>query len=69
MNDIFTFLLLHGADIMNALTGIVAGASVLANFTRTDKDNRALTKVGRVLNFLAINLEKVTPKEPTKFND
>lgn len=55
MAGFFAFLQENGAEILQALSGIVAGASVLANFTSTDKDNRALGWISRAIHFLAAN--------------
>lgn len=67
MTQFFLFLQLHGQDILQAVTGIISGASVLANFTKTDKDNKVLGKIGKAVNFLAANFF-VLKTEPPKFN-
>lgn len=59
MLELFAFLKDHGAEILQAVTSIVAGASVLANLTKTDKDNKAVGVVGKLLNLLALNLKNV----------
>ncbi len=55
MTALFIYLQLHGAEIMQALTSVIAGASVLANFTRTDKDDKAIGFASKAVNFLAAN--------------
>lgn len=55
MFDFLYSLSAHKAEIIQGLTGLVTFASVIANFTRTDKDNRAVTKAGNVIHFLAGN--------------
>lgn len=44
--------------ILNAVALIVAGASILANFTKTDADNAVLAKVSKLVNVLALNFKK-----------
>lgn len=44
-------------ELIAALTAIVAGASILANFTKTDKDNKALGFLSKLLNLLALNVK------------
>lgn len=34
---------------------VVATASVIANFTKTDTDNRIVAFIGKLIDFLAIN--------------
>lgn len=65
MLTILAFLQLHGADIIQAITGIVSGASVLANFTKTDQDNKAIGFISKVVNLAAVNLPKITAIKPT----
>lgn len=55
MLNFFSFLENHGADLLQAVTGIISGASVLANFTRTDKDDKAVGFLSRLVNVLAGN--------------
>jgi hypothetical protein len=64
MTNLFLFLQLHGADILQALTSIVSGASVLANFTRTDRDNRAVGLLSKAVHFLAANFFAVRAQPP-----
>jgi hypothetical protein len=56
---------LHGPEILQALTGIVSGASVLANFTRTDKDNKAIGILSNAVHFLAANFFSLKIQPPT----
>ena len=55
MTAIYFFLQLHGAEIAQAITSIVSGASVLANFTKTDKDNKAVGLISKLINAVAGN--------------
>lgn len=61
MTALYLFLQIHGGDILQAVTSIVTGASVLANFTPTDKDNKALGWVGKMINMLAANFFTLKP--------
>lgn len=56
--DAYTFLKVNGLDIVTAITMIVTGASALANFTKTDVDNKALAVIAKALNFIALNFKK-----------
>jgi cellobiose-specific phosphotransferase system component IIC len=67
MTQLFLFFQLHGQEILQAVTGVISGASVLANFTRTDKDNKALGAIGKAINFFAANFF-VLKSGPPKFN-
>lgn len=42
-------------DNFQIITAVVTVASVLANFTKTDVDNKIVGAVGKVLNILALN--------------
>lgn len=64
MTSLFLFLQLHGAEIMQALTGIVSGASVLANFTKTDRDNKAVGALSTLVHFLAANFFTLNVQKP-----
>ena len=55
MPQLITFLTENGLDILQALASIIAGAAVLANFTKTDKDNKAIGLVSKLINLLAAN--------------
>lgn len=55
MDTLIDFLMANGLVILTAVTSIIAGASVLANYTATDKDNKALAAIAKVVNFLALN--------------
>lgn len=51
-------LLANGGEIVGALALIVAGASALANLTKTDSDNKAIAAISKLINLLALNLKK-----------
>ena len=52
---ILNFIQSHGGEILQALAEIIAGASILANFTKTDTDNKAVSALGKAVHFLAAN--------------
>ena len=56
INEIVEFVKLNGFEIVTAVSMIVAGASVLANFTKTDVDNKVLAFVGKAIALLAGNV-------------
>lgn len=62
--SLILFLQMHKDEILQAMTGIVSGASVLANFTRTDKDNKAIGVLSKVTHFLAGNFFTLNIKPP-----
>ncbi|MDD9901036.1 MAG: hypothetical protein OXT65_08675 [Alphaproteobacteria bacterium] len=62
MTQWILFLQQHGAEILQGLSMIVAGASVLANFTKTDKDDKALGFASKTVNALAANFFKLGKK-------
>jgi hypothetical protein len=45
----------HGADIVQLLTGIVTVASIVANWTKTDSDNKAVAYLSSLVHVLALN--------------
>lgn len=51
-------LLNHAGDIIAGLTAIVTGASILANLTKTESDNKVIAAVSKLINLLALNLKK-----------
>jgi hypothetical protein len=65
MSTLFLFLQLHGPDLLQALANIVTGASVIANFTPTDRDNRAVGVLSKAVHFLAANFFTLKIQPPT----
>jgi hypothetical protein len=63
------FLSAHGADILHALTELIAGASIVANLTHTKKDDAVLGKIDSIVSLLAANFFKFFPQQPSKLND
>lgn len=53
-----TFRTLHSADWQNIVTTLVAVASVVANATKTNRDNIAVGWLSRLVNFFALNFKK-----------
>ena len=45
-------------DYLTAAAVVIAGASALANLTRTESDNRLVAFFAQVVNFLALNLRR-----------
>lgn len=45
-------------DLVQAASLIIAGASLLANFTKTDADNQFLAKIAKIVNMFALNFKK-----------
>lgn len=50
----FTSVLAWGATVVPILTAIVTVASLIANVTKTESDNKIVNFVGKVVNFLAL---------------
>ncbi|MFN7640302.1 MAG: hypothetical protein ACK5PR_00975 [bacterium] len=44
--------------VITVVTSLVTIASVVANFTKTDADNKVVAKVSRFVNLLALNFRK-----------
>jgi len=42
--------------IVTIITSVIAAASILANLTPTDKDNKAIAAITKIVNLLALNL-------------
>ena len=49
------FLTNNGGEILEAATKLIAAASVVANITPTDKDNKAVVVLSGIINFFALN--------------
>jgi hypothetical protein len=46
----------HGGETIVALTALVTFFSVIANFTKTDADNKIVAFVSKLVNWLALNV-------------
>lgn len=53
------FITTNMTDIIAIVTAIVTIASIVANWTKSDADNKAVGMVSKLINFLALNLTKV----------
>ena len=52
------FKTLHSADWQTIGTTVVAVASVVANITNTDRDNKAVGWLSKLINFFALNFSR-----------
>jgi formaldehyde-activating enzyme involved in methanogenesis len=52
------YLQLHWADIIAAVTAVVTAASLIANLTPTDADNKVLAVISKFIHMLALNFKK-----------
>lgn len=52
----------HGGETVTGLLGLIAFFSVIANFTKTDADNKIVAFLSKAVNWLALNfINKPTP--------
>jgi hypothetical protein len=51
------WLVNHWQEIFTALTAIVTAASLVANLTPTQADNKVVDAINRVINALALNFK------------
>ena len=49
------YITLHGADILGIALGVVGVASLVANLTPTDSDNKIVATISKFINLLAAN--------------
>lgn len=52
------FLHDHLSDILTAVTSIVTAASVIANMTPSDADNKIVAAIAKFVDMLALNFKK-----------
>lgn len=45
-------------NLVTWITGIIAAASVIANITPSDSDNKFIAKITKAIQLLALNLKK-----------
>ncbi len=62
MDYIFGFFTEYGATILDAAAYVIAAASLIANITPTDADNKALALIGKIVNALGLNLFRFVQK-------
>ena len=58
MTALIAFISAHAQDIVTAFTYLVAAASLLANLTTNQTDNKIVAVLSKVVNFLALNFKK-----------
>lgn len=58
MNEIITWVMANQALILSVLTGVVAVASLVANATPNETDNKGVALLTKLINFLALNWKK-----------
>jgi hypothetical protein len=58
MNDVVTWVMANGVTLIAILGGIVTVASMIANLTPTETDNKIVAKVAGLVNLLALNFKK-----------
>lgn len=58
LGGVGSWIVAHGGETVVGLTGLVTFASFVANFTKTDADNRAIAYVSKAINWLALNFVK-----------
>jgi hypothetical protein len=52
------WILNHWQDIVMIITGVISIASIIVSLTPTKKDDEALGKVIKVLNYIALNFKR-----------
>lgn len=62
IDTVVQFITLNWEMILAVLTGLVTVASLIANMTPTETDNKIVAKLAAAINFLALNFKK--PKTP-----
>jgi len=58
LGGIGAWIIAHGGETIVGLTGLIAFASMIANFTKTDADNKAIAYLSKAVNWLALNIVK-----------
>ncbi len=52
------WIVAHGGETVVGIMGLVTFASMIANFTKTDADNKAIAAVSKAINWFALNFVK-----------
>ena len=52
------FIQAHADELIAIITGIVTVASLIANLTPGETDNKVVEKISKLVNVLALNLKK-----------
>lgn len=58
MLELFSAISENWATIFNFVTATIAVASLVANWTKTDADNKFIDTVSKLVNYLALNIKK-----------
>lgn len=58
MQDIINYLLSHALELIQIATAVIAAASLVANLTPTDADNKFIAVLAKLVNGLALNFKK-----------
>jgi hypothetical protein len=57
-----TWILIHQADILHAITATIAAFSAIAAVTPTPKDDTWVAKAYKIVDWLALNIGKAKDK-------
>lgn len=52
------YIATHGADILGIVLGVIGVASLIANLTPSDSDNKIIASISKFVNLLAANWVK-----------
>lgn len=52
------YITTHWPELVNIVTAIVAVASLIANLTPTETDNKIIAAIVRFINMLGLNIKK-----------
>lgn len=54
----FDYITAHAGELVAIVTAVVTVASLVANLTKTDADNKIIAKISKFINLLALNFVK-----------
>ena len=57
------FIIENAADLVEIAAYVVAAASVIASMTPSEKDNKVICAIKKVVDVLALNVGKAKPKD------
>lgn len=57
MTDVFNWVIANWDSLLETALAVVGAASLIANFTKTDVDNKAVGIVSQIVHFLAANIK------------
>lgn len=58
MQDVINYVLAHAGELIQIATAVIAAASLIANLTPTEADNKFIAFVAKLVNGLALNFKK-----------